>query len=190
MKNTNVKRLVVSAVLIGLATVLSMIKIYQLPYGGSVTLASMLPIVVICVAYGPAWGFAASFVYSVIQFAQDGFALSWGLTGGVWVVCAVFDYFLPFTLLGTSGLFRRKGTVGVVGGVCLAMVLRFACHFISGYTIWRSNAADAGFTSPALYSLVYNGSFMLPELIVTAVIAGLLFKSKQIKKLLSSDLIA
>ena len=73
-------------VLIGLATVLSMIKIYQLPYGGSVTLASMLPIVVICVAYGPAWGFAASFVYSIIQFAQDGFALNWGLTGGVWVV--------------------------------------------------------------------------------------------------------
>jgi thiamine transporter len=168
--------------MIALATVLSLIKIYQLPLGGSVTLLSMLPIVYLSVSYGLGWGFFSAFIYSLIQLFLDLAAVSsWGLTPAIFIGCIMFDYILAFTVLGISGIFKKKGAWGVFFGVCIALALRFVSHFLSGVILFRSYDV---FNSPELYSLVYNGSYMLPEMIFTATGAALLFKNKAIQKLL------
>ena len=174
-----------AAVLVALGTALSFIKVYELPLGGSVTLLSMLPIIMVSCILGVKWGFAASFLYSLIQLflgiTMDGL-LGWGLTPLSLVGSIFFDYLLPFTLLGTVGFFAHKGTKGIVLGTALALVLRFICHFISGviiFDIWCE------WDSVWLYSLCYNGSFMLPELIITAAGAAVIFNLPQIKRLKS-----
>ena len=185
MENTkiNTRRLVISAVMIALASVLSLIKVYQLPLGGSITLLSMLPIVLLSVKFGPRWGLFSAFVYALVQFALDlPAAMSWGMTPGMWVGCIVFDYLLAFTVLGLAGIFRNKGPYGLYIGIALALVLRFVCHFISGTVIFATWAQEGW--NVALYSIVYNGSFMLPELIFTLLGALVLFKLPQTQKLL------
>lgn len=182
-QNSNVKRLCVSAIMIALATVLSLIKVYTLPLGGSITLLSMVPIAFLSVSYGMGWGFFSAFVYSLIQMFLDLSAIaSWGLTPAIFVGCILFDYILAYTALGISGIFRKKGTGGVVLGVCIALFLRFVSHFLSGIILFRSYEM---FNSPFLWSLFYNGSYMLPEMIFTALGTLILFKNKNIKQLLN-----
>ncbi len=181
-QKSNIKRLCVSAIMIALATVLSLIKVYTLPLGGSITLLSMLPIVFLSVNYGMGWGFFSAFVYSLIQMFLDLAAVaSWGLTPAIFIGCIMFDYILAFTSLGIAGIFRKKGTVGVLLGTCVALFLRFLSHFLSGIILFRTYET---FNSPFLWSLFYNGSYMLPEMIFTAVGVFFLFKNKNIKRLL------
>ncbi len=177
MKNQSLKKMVTSAILIAMGTVLSFLQI-PLPWliwGGSVTVLSMLPICTVGIMYGPLWGFGSAFLYSVMQllFAQVG---AWGLSPTVLVVCIVFDYLVAFTVLGVTGFFRSRGKKGICIGVGIAVFCRFVCHFITGVTIWKEMMPES-FSSPWLYSLAYNGSYMLPELIFTvagaAVLAGM-----------------
>ncbi len=188
-KKTNVKRLVLTAVLIGLATVLSLIKVYQLPLGGSITLLSMLPIALISIEYGISWGLVGAFAYSLIQF---GFGIGeglfgWGLSPVALIACIVLDYILAYTAIGVAGVFRKKGTVGIISGVAIAIALRFVFHLLSGaliFDIWMPEE----WSNPWLYSVVYNGSYMLPELIFTVIGSVVLFKTPQFAKLIESNL--
>lgn len=184
--NKTVKRLCVTAVLLALATVLSeVVPHIEMPLGGSVTPFSMLPIVMIPLMFGTSWGIAASFMYSVIQLCfglMEGI-LGWGLTPAYLVGMIIFDYILAYTVLGLAGIFAKKGIVGIGGGVALAVVLRFVCHFISGCTFC---ASWSEWSNVYLYSLCYNGAYMLPELIITTVAAVILFKLPQVNKLISS----
>ena len=181
----NTKKLVTCSVMVALATVLSLIKVYKLPLGGSITLLSMLPICILSLKYGLKWGFASAFVYSLFQFAlglQD--IMSWGLTTKMWIGTIIFDYLLAFTLLGIAGIFKNKGLPGIVAGISIALSLRFVSHFISGcifFDIWSE------WDNVYLYSIAYNGSFMLPELIFTVAGAIALFKVPQTRKILLSD---
>ena len=102
MKNEKVLTLVEGAVMVALATVLSFVKIVHLPWGGSITLLSMLPIIVFSIKRGVANGLAASFVFALIQFIQgcaDGL-FGWGLTPAALVACIFIDYIFAFTVLG------------------------------------------------------------------------------------------
>lgn len=178
-------KLTLSAIFIALATALSFIKVYQLPLGGSVTLLSMLPIVMLPVMLGFKWGLGSAFVYSVIQLMfgimLDG-VLAWGLTPLSLVGTIFLDYIFAFTALGLSGVFAKKGKLGIIVGIVFVMLLRFVCHFVSGviiFDIWCE------WDSVWLYSLVYNGSFMLPELVFTTVGATLVFSAPQIRKLIN-----
>lgn len=183
-KNTH--RMVVTAILLALGGVLSLIKVYQLPMGGSITLLSMLPVAMISIEYGVKWGLAAGFLYSLIQIALDlGGVMAWGLTPAVFAGTLVFDYFLAFTAIGISGLFRRKGVAGICLGIGLGLAIRFACHFISG-TILFANWCPEGW-NVALYSVCYNGSFMLPEMLFTMIAASILFKMPQINRIMTGD---
>ncbi len=190
MKNTKTLIMVEGAVMVALATALSFIRIYQLPWGGAITLLSMLPIVLFSIRRGVMAGMIVSFLYSLIQFAQgimDGL-FGWGLTPGMLIACILLDYILAFSVLGVAGLFRKKDNVGRICGIILALSLRFVCHFLSGVVIWKSYGElwDGFFTkSSALYSLLYNGSFMLPELVLTVIGAIALFNNKNSKKLLT-----
>ena len=181
------KKLTRCAILIALATVLSLVKIYKLPLGGSITLLSMLPICMISFMYGVKWGIGGAFVYSVIQLALDlAEVLTWGLSPISLAGTVIFDYLLAFTLLGLSGVFRntKKGTLAILAGAALSMLGRFVCHLISGtliFDIWLPDNWDNVY----LYSLAYQAAYMIPELILTSISAFALYSFSAIKKALS-----
>lgn len=183
------KMLVEGAAMVALATVLSFIRVFKLPWGGSVTLFSMLPIFVYAIRWGLKPGFIVSFTYSLVQFFQgimDGL-FGWGLTPVMLIACIFIDYLLAFTVLGIAGVFRSKKTALNIAGISIATLLRFVCHFLSGIVIWHSyGELWDGFSteSEILYSLLYNGAYMLPELVLTLIGAVILFTLPQTKKLL------
>lgn len=186
-KRLNVNKLVTSSIFIALAAVLSMIKVYQLPLGGSITLLSMLPICQLSLKYGIKWGFVCSFLYGALQLGIDlGKIMSWGLDVRMWIGCIVFDYLLAYGILGFSGIFRNRKMPLMLTGVGLAVFLRFASHFISGsifFDIWMPEEFD----NPYFYSLVYNGSYMLPEMIFTIIGAGIIFGVPVIRRLIKEN---
>lgn len=182
--NKKVVMLCESAVMIALATVLSFVKI-EWPFGGSITICSMLPILLIAYRYNIAWGCFTGFVYGLIQllFGMSNFAYA---TSGLAVaMIALFDYLVAYAAIGFGGAFKKvkNQAMGLCMGAILAGILRFICHFISGVTVWGGFADDM----PAwLYSLTYNGAYMLPETIILtigAVIVGLIidFRSPTLK---------
>ncbi len=169
MKRNSLNILIEAAVMVALATVLSLIRVYKLPLGGSITLLSMLPICLFSIRRGLKWGVGAGFVYAVLQLMLDlSEVLSWGLSLLALIGCFVFDYIIAFTVIGLAGMFRNHGKAGMIIGVCVALFLRFCSHLISGtfiFDIWLPEE----WSNPFLYAVAYNGSFMLPELILTSI---------------------
>lgn len=189
-RKSSVRILVESAILVALSTVLSLIKIWPMPLGGAVTLLSMLPVCAVSIRHGSKWGFGAAFVYSVIQLVfgitMDGL-LGWGLTPAMLIGCIMFDYILAFTVLGAAGLFRKLGEAGVYAGISVALVGRFASHFLSGYVIFKNleqwNLFGKLFENkPALYSIAYNSCYMVPELVFTLVAVVILMRIPYMRK--------
>lgn len=177
-------RLTASGIMIALATVLSLVTIVKMPLGGSLTPVSMLPICMIAIIYGTGWGLGTAFAYALVQLIIDfSSALTWGLSVPALVACFVFDYILAFTVLGFAGLFRKKGTAGILGGVALALLLRYVCHIISGGTVFAVWLPEE-WSDPWIYAAAYNGAFMLPELILTCIAAFALSKVPAISKLI------
>ena len=190
MKNTKTRILVEGAVMIALATVLSFLKIVKFPWGGAITVLSMLPIVVFALRYGVARGLSVAFIYAVIQLGQgiliDGL-LGWGLTPTALVACILLDYLLAFSVLALAGIFGNRSWGAIIGGVVLALCLRFGMHYVSGVAIFHSfGELWEGFSTDNtwLYSLLYNGAYMLPETVFTTAGAAVLFKTPQMRRLL------
>ena len=192
IRNDHTRIVVICGVFVALATVLSVIKILQLPYGGSITLFSMVPPVLIGYYYGLIPGLSSGLVYGVLR-AMLGLTVSQayaGVTG--WSVPAMtfLDYILAFAVLGVAGaMFHKMKTKPVLacglGGLC-AGLLRLLCHFASGYILWGGYAEwfftdvmtdhggwflerFSGNGLAAIYSLVYNGSYMIPETLMTVI---------------------
>ncbi len=160
-----------SAIMIALATILSLLKLVDLPFGGSITFASMLPLVIIAYRYGTAWGLFTATVHGVMQFILGASVLSY-VTGWKSVAAVIlFDYVLAFALIGLAGVFKKMKNErsALVLGAFLACLARYACHFISGVTVWRdlSIPGDAA----VVYSFVYNATYMLPETAVLCLAA-------------------
>ncbi|MBQ7133320.1 MAG: energy-coupled thiamine transporter ThiT [Ruminococcus sp.] len=194
MKNVSKKtlRLVTSGVLIGLATVLSMIKVFSWPFGGSVTLFSMVPILVLGYMYGVRWGLLCGGVYGVLQMIlgatmSQAFA---GLSGWAILVMALLDYIVAYVVVGLCGMFKGKiknDTVAFSLGAVVAILIRLFCHFLSGWIFWGSYAEwffgeafvnsfssfvmsnFSGQALAALYSIIYNSLYMIPELIISVI---------------------
>ena len=190
MKNTKTKMLVEGAVMVALATILSYLRIVKFPWGGSITVLSMLPIIVFALRYGVKSGLAVSLVYAIVQLGQgilfDGL-LGWGLSVPMLIACIFLDYLGAFTVLGLAGMFGNKSWSGIISGTVLAMLLRMLLHFLSGVVIFHSaGMLWEGFATDNtwLYSLVYNGAYMLPEIIFTTAGALALFKTPQMRKIL------
>ncbi len=178
--------------MIALATILSYVRVYKLPWGGSITLLSMLPIVLFSIKNGVKRGLEVSFLFSLIQLGQgvvDGL-FGWGLTTVTLIGCIFFDYIFAFTVIGLAGMFRKKGDIGWISGTVVALLLRFACHFTTGVIIWKSyGELWGGFSTDNtyLYSLLYNGSYMLPEIIFTTVGAFVILRIPIIRKTIMKD---
>ena len=151
-----------AVMVVALSAVLSFIKIYRLPQGGSITAGSMVPLIWISLRRGPKMGLFTCFVYALVQFSLEPFAYH--------PIQVLIDYPLAFGVLGLAGLFRNYPLVGVgvgIGG-------RFIAHFISGFIFFAEYAPEG--MSPILYSAIYNGSYLLGEFIVSAIITYIIVK--------------
>ena len=210
---TKTKRLTESAMLIAVAIVLELVSkmfIPEMPFGGQVTLVSMLPVVLISYRHGVRWGLVAGLGYAMIEMLLGARTVAAAFQPGYFgdgtmilnaLIMCVLDYLAAFTVLGLGGMFRSRiqnpGAALCCGSV-VALTARYACHVLSGYILfsgwaewfftqdgfpaWGASLVEA--LSPGMlgfvYSLVYNGMYMLPELILTAVVALFLGRSKGI----------
>lgn len=177
MKKSNTVILVECALMIAMSTVLSMFKIFEMPQGGAVTCASLVPLVLVSYRHGLKWGVGTAFVHSLLQMLikfNPPPANSFAAFAGV----VLLDYVLAFTVLGTAAFFGKlfkNRSASVAFGAIVVTFLRFLCSFASGILIWQDYAPK---DMPVwLYSLTYNGSYMLPEGILTAVVAVILMKA-------------
>lgn len=183
-RHDKIVRLAASGIMIALSTVLSMITIVKMPLGGSLTPVSMLPVCMIAIVYGTGWGLGTAFAYALVQLIIDfASAMTWGLSAGALAACFVFDYLLAFTALGFAGLFRKKGSAGIVLGVVIAVLLRYLCHIISGGTVFAVWMPEE-WSNPWVYAAAYNGVFMGPELVLTACAAFALSNVPAIRSLI------
>lgn len=208
MKNT--KRLATCAVLVALATALAVVSLVipvQLPFGGSVTLASMLPIAVAGYMFGIKWGIGTAFVFSIIQMLLGAQTVTAFFMPGdsqmVWfkaVIVCLIDYVLAYTVIGLSGMFSRKiknTAASLCAGSAVAVTIRYVCHIVSGaiffgtwaegfFAEWGPFVGTAfgnwvvenmsGTSLAWFYSVVYNGLYMIPEIIITSVCAFIVAK--------------
>ncbi|MBR4441763.1 MAG: energy-coupled thiamine transporter ThiT [Clostridia bacterium] len=163
--------LVEGAIMVAAAQVLSYIKLWRMPWGGSITLA-MLPIVLFAVRWGLKPGLLAGFILGILQFSLDGgFAIGWQSIIG--------DYVLAYTALGLAGLaFGKRGNVfwgSLIGGLG-----RFLVLFVTGATLWAEYMPETFFnmtmSSPWFYSCLYNLAYMLPNIIICMIVFAVLYK--------------
>lgn len=198
------RKIVISAMLIALATVLSLLQPFQLPFGGGITIASMMPVVILSYMFGVRWGLFSAFVYSILQIAlgirtvsaffmpgDEAMAL-----GNAICVC-LLDYIVAYTVLGFGGIFKGKfknDSLSLVIGSVFATTLRYVTHIVSGAIFFGAWAewffTQDGFYSvgalimdtfsgvglSVMYSIFYNGLYMIPEIIITAVCAPFVYK--------------
>ena len=171
-KHLHIRALCEGAAMVALAQILSYIKLFpSWPNGGSITLAAF-PLAVFALRFGALRGLLASFVFGLLQLIFDG-AYAWGWQS------MLLDYLVAFTPLGIAGIFRGRAW-GVFPGIALGNLLRFAVHYFSGVTIYRiyepTEVLGFGiFDDAQLYSLVYNGSYMLANMLLCLAAAACLY---------------
>ena len=158
----NTKMLALGAVCMALSNVLSMIKLFDMPQGGSVTPASMLPLMLFAYVYGVGPGMTVGAVYGVMQFMIEPYFLS--------VPQMLLDYPIAFAMVGLAGVFStyKNRPVGLMAGVVLGSLGRFVAAVLSGVVFFAEYAGDQ---NPWVYSIGYNGAYMLPECIICVVLA-------------------
>ena len=177
MRNQKTRTLVECALMVALATILSFITIYQLPHGGDITAVSMMPLVLASFRHGPKWGLLTGFVYGLIQMMLGFENVMYCTTIGAMILCVLLDYLAAYAAMGLACVFgaplkNRDASVAV--GTVMAGLLRYLCSFLSGILIWGGYAPE---DMPVwLYSLTYNGSYMIPEIILTTVAAVLVMR--------------
>ena len=215
---TQTKRLTESAMLLAVAIVLELISkmfIPELPFGGQITLMSMLPVVLISYRHGIKWGLVSGITYALLEMAlgaktvaaafQPGYFGDGTMLLNAFIMCAL-DYLVAFTVLGLGGMFRDrewKASTALALGGAAALTLRYVAHVLSGYILFAGWAewffTQEGFPawgaklveslSPEMlgfvYSLVYNGFYMVPEIILTFIGAILLSRIPGIVKKIS-----
>lgn len=208
----NTKRLITTAMLVAVGTILSLFQIIKLPFGGSVTLVSMVPVIIAGYMYGVRWGLFTGLCFGILQMITGFDTVSAFFLPGdsqmllPYAICiCLIDYILAFTVLGFGGIFKGKfknTAIEVCLGALVSTALRYIMHIISGVIFFGSWASwffgDAtglsqigifkGFCnwvmaniSPNImslfYSVIYNGCYMIPEIIITAIVAPIIYKA-------------
>ena len=193
---------------ISISAICAVMPFLNLPFGGGFTIASMLPIILVAYMYGTKWGLLTAFVYSVMQMILGFNTLSAFFLPGdsqmLWwkaVLVILIDYVIAYTVLGLGGIFRKKfsPTKAIVLGSIFAISLRYIAHIISGaiffgawaewfftqdgFYSWGQNILNSfsGGSLALVYSIIYNGTYMIPEIIITAIVACLVVRIPQIK---------
>lgn len=166
-KRISTKQTVFSAAALALAFLLSYVKLFSMPYGGSVTLCSMLFVTLIGYWYGPVVGIMSALAYSLLQLFQD---------GGAWMLSplqVMFDYVFAFAALGFSGFFAKSKN-GLIKGYLVAVFFRALFNTLGGYFFWMDSMPEEFPQSIAfLYPVVYNYGFVIVEAVITVIILAL-----------------
>ncbi|WP_459129969.1 energy-coupled thiamine transporter ThiT [Guggenheimella bovis] len=155
-------------VCVALSVILNMFPFHTLPQGGSITVASMAPIILLALAWGGEVGLLAGFAFGILNMIFGGYIVHWAQL--------LLDYPLAFMFIGIAGYFPKHMNLGVI----LATLLRLSCHVLSGVIFFKEYAGDQ---NPLLYSLSYNGSFLGIDLIIVLVVLNLLPISRLVKAL-------
>lgn len=156
----NAKALSFAALSIALSFVLSCIRLYRMPQGGSVTPASMLPLMLFSAAFGIGPGLLAGLVYGILQYLQGGWFLN------VWQFA--LDYLLAFSALGLAGLAKKLPEKwGLYAAMLIAVIVRALSATLAGIMFWD--------TAPVA-SLVYNGTYLVPDVLICMILAALIAK--------------
>jgi thiamine transporter len=156
-------------VFVALAGALALVShsFFSLAQGGSINIG-MIPIFWLALRRGPKIGLYAGAVFGIVDLFIEPFV--------VHPVQFALDYPLAFACLGLAGYFRRFTRAGPIVGVAVGGSARFLCHFISGVVYFPMYAPEG--MSPTLYSVAYNATYMIPSIVVCAIIIGILQKSK------------
>jgi len=159
------RKIVYGGMCIALAFILSYIRLYRMPQGGSITPGSMLPIILYSIIFGPVAGITAGISYGFLQFLQDGGIVHWAQL--------FLDFPLAFGFLGIAGMVPRNLNIRtrIISGTIIAVIGRGFMHVISGAIFFAHYAGDA---NPWIYSIIYNGTFLSVETVIAIVIAVML----------------
>jgi thiamine transporter len=164
--------------MVGLSTVMSLLKVYEAPLGGAVTLFSMVPIIVASYRHGLKWGLCTGFIYSVLQFLLGVGSVSYLAGPASIILCILFDYIVAFTVVGFGGMFKSlkiDKNAQIILGTIAVCVLRYAAHVFVGAVVWYELTKSGGWNDYVqtvgmwTYSLVYNMQYMLPETVITVI---------------------
>lgn len=151
------RMLTYGAMCVALSFILSYIRLYRMPQGGSITPGSMLPLMLYAYAFGPSAGISAGVIYGLLQLLQDFYVMH--------PVSLIMDYILAFAMLGFAGFAKKR----LVCGVLIAGAGRWFWHFLSGFIFYGMYAWEGW--NPVVYSLVYNAIVVGPDVLLCAVIA-------------------
>ncbi|WP_416198087.1 MAG: energy-coupled thiamine transporter ThiT [Sporanaerobacter sp.] len=171
-KKWNVKMLAEGGIMIALATLLSYVRLFKMPQGGSVTAGSMIPIMIFAMRWGVGPGILVGCLYGVVQCILD--------PQVYYPIQFFLDYPIAFGFLGLAGIAKldnkgmdKQSYFLTILGVLLSIGGRFISHLLSGVIFF---AEYAGEQNPWVYSAIYNGSYLLPECIISTIILILLWK--------------
>lgn len=154
-----------AALAIALAFVLGLIRVFKMPYGGSISL-EMVPLILLALRHGPWVGIVSGAVYGILNLISDPQIFH--------PVQVLLDYPLAFAALGLAGFFRPT-TRGAIVGATVAVLARFVCHFLSGVVFFAAYAPDNW--NPYAYSAAYNGAYLVPSLLIAAVVVIVLLRA-------------
>ena len=193
---------------VSISAICAVMPFLNLPFGGGFTIASMLPIIIVAYMYGTKWGILTAFVYSIMQMLLGFNTVSAFFLPGdsqmLWyraVIVCLIDYVVAYTVLGFGGVFRKKFSTGkaLCFGSIFAISLRYIAHTVSGaiffgtwaewfftqegFPAWGQKILDtfSGDSLATVYSIIYNGTYMIPEIIITAIVACFVVRISQIK---------
>ena len=173
-KKWSAKMVAFGALSVALSFVLSCIRLYRMPTGGSVTPGSMLPLMLFSVSFGMGPGLVAGLAYGLLQYLQGGWWLN------VWQF--LLDYLLAFAALGLAGIARGKKDIWLYLSIPLAALGRGVCAILAGL-MWVADTpvedlviGATQFNSPLLYSIVYNGAYLVPDTAICLLLALLIAK--------------
>ncbi len=189
-KKTTTRWLVESAILIAIGTVLSEIQI-PWAFGGGITVCSTLPLVLLSFRFGWKRGFVSAIAFSLVQLLLGVHNVQYASSALMAAGIVLLDYIVPFSVIGLAGLFSkvsRKKWVCYVTGIVVTFSLRLLCHFITGVWIWDALwPNEFGWAAP-IYSIAYNGGYMLPEMVLASLVAVLMYRTALSKYMDGEDL--
>ena len=193
---------------VSISAICAVMPFLNLPFGGGFTIASMLPIIIVAYMYGTKWGLLTAFVYSIMQMLLGFNTVSAFFLPGdsqmIWwraVLVILIDYVIAYTVLGFGGIFRNKFETkkALVLGSIFAISLRYIAHIVSGaiffgtwaewfftqdgFPFWGEKILEvfSGDSLSIIYSIIYNGTYMIPEIIITSIVAYFVTRISQIK---------
>ena len=161
----NARVLAEASLAIALAFVLGQIKVFQMPFGGSISL-EMIPLILLALRQGPVVGVVTGVVYGFVNLAMNPFV--------VHPVQVLLDYPLAFGALGLAGFFRPT-VRGAVIGATVAVLARFVCHFVSGVVFFAAYAPESW--NPYVYSAAYNAAYLVPSLAIALAVVVVLLRA-------------